>query len=68
MHCKRKEFARRLIYGYQPDRPSQDNKAANYIPKTKIIEKRNYKGLLELMNTMGKESIIKYIVSKYTIA
>jgi hypothetical protein len=62
---KRKEFIKRLINGYKPE--GIDNKAANYIPGTTIIEKRGYKGLKELLsgNETNRHRMITTIMTKY---
>jgi hypothetical protein len=59
---KRRIFVYRIVNGFTPR--GTDNKAANYIPGTRIIEKRGYKGLLSML-TGQKNNTIKEIIRMY---
>lgn len=72
---KRKIFIRRIIHGFPNDKYAQDskikndmvvdNKAANYNPGTKVIEKRAYKGLLDIITERNKTRMIRKILNIY---
>jgi hypothetical protein len=72
---KRKVFVRRIVYGFPNNKYPKDkatvndleidNKAANYKPGSKIIDRRSYKGLLELINK-DKSKAIRKILKCYS--
>jgi hypothetical protein len=59
---KRKTFIETIVYGYSPDDPSAE--AGTKYAGTSVVERRAYKGLIDLLAT-NKNQMIKKIVDCY---